>query len=53
MVGDKKNFFGTTCGKHYPGKEIFQSMALYNTHKLGGDTCKLIINLVGIWNRNN
>ena len=36
-VGDKKDVFATTRKrlekKHHPGKEIFQSMILYNTHK--------------------
>ena len=33
---DKKNIFWDNpynTGKRYPGKEIFQSMTLYNTHK--------------------
>ena len=38
-------------GKCHPGKEIFESMTLYNTHKSPlRNIFFFVINLVGLWN---
>ena len=55
MVSNKKFFLlqSDNSGKRYPGKETFQGMALYNTHK---STLRNVFLFVyhrhGIWNRN-
>ena len=54
MVGDN-NFFllqPVNARERHPGKEIFQSMILYNANKSPLRNVFFIINWVGIWNRN-
>ena len=54
----QENFFWynlQNARKCYPGKKIFQSMTLHNTHKspLRNVFSLIIINLVGIWKKIN